>query len=295
MTAFDHGAVCHLPDGQHEIVDGVQLRPLRPDDAQEALRLLAGDDDDGGDVTGLSALLPILLTHDRPGCWVADAGTAGIVGVALSQRHDLLWTMSALQTAPGWAAALAPLLDAALGHSRGCLRGMARLGTGPEKAAAMRRAGFDLHPTMRLHGVIERASLRFVEAVRSESTASHVVVDSVDRQVRGGARGPALAGLAEATELLVCDTGSAQGYAYHRAGTPVTVAGTSREAARRTLWAVLSQRPHGHPVEIGGLSAEQDWALDVGLAAGLAVAPDGYLALRHLRAPAPFLPGPHGC
>jgi hypothetical protein len=46
----------------------------------------------------------------------------------------------------------------------------------------------------------------------------------------------------------------------------------------------------GEPVEVGHLSAEQEWAVDVAMAARLEVHQRGYLALRHMRPPAPYLP-----
>ena len=37
----------------------------------------------------------------------------------------------------------------------------------------------------------------------------------------------------------------------------------------------------------------QEWAVDVGLAAGMEVHGRGYLALRHMRPPMPYLPSGH--
>jgi hypothetical protein len=76
---------------------------------------------------------------------------------------------------------------------------------------------------------------------------------------------------------------------FHRDGTPLALAATTREAARRLLWATLA-RSAPRSVEIARLSTEQDWAVDVGLAAGLGLHVGGYLALRHMRPPAPYLP-----
>ncbi len=61
-----------------------------------------------------------------------------------------------------------------------------------------------------------------------------------------------------------------------------------REAAPLAFGACRSGP--GEPVEVGHLSAEQEWAVDVAMAARLEVHQRGYLALRHMRPPAPYLP-----
>ena len=90
--------------------------------------------------------------------------------------------------------------------------------------------------------------------------------------------------------LLVCDISTGSGYVFHQNGSPTALGATTREVARRLLWAALSRAEPQRPVEVGRLSAEQDWAVDVGLAAGLGLHVSGYLAVRHMRPPAPYIP-----
>jgi hypothetical protein len=257
----------------------MRIRPLRVEDVADAAALAGCDD----------SVVGHLVRHDPAGAWVADdAGT--LAGVALSTRRDLLWSLSALAVVPAAAAVGPVLLDAALAYSRGCLRGLGVVPDDPATARWARLAGFALHPTMRLAGRVDRSALPIVDGVREATPADRALVESVDRQVRGAARGADHEILEAGSGLLVCDVTTGSGYAYHRGGSPVALAATTREVARRLLWAVLARSAGRQPVEVARLSAEQDWAVDVGLAAGLGVHVGGFLALRHLRPPAPYLP-----
>jgi hypothetical protein len=99
--------------------------------------------------------------------------------------------------------------------------------------------------------------------------------------------------MAERFRLLVTDRPAASGYAYvDRTGSAVVLAATHRRTARSLLWEGLAGSDPDVPVEIGHVTAANQWALDVALEARLAVYNRGFLALRHLRVPAPYLPHP---
>jgi hypothetical protein len=256
----------------------MRIRPLRAEDVEEAARLCQAN----------PAVVAHLVEHDPAGCWVADDGS--VAGVALSARRDLLWCLAALAVNPSVAAVGPNLLQAALVYSQGCLRGIGVLTDDPSIARWVRMAGFTLHPTMRLTGQVDRSAVPIIDGVREATEVDQLLVESVDRRVRGAARGPDHGPLMERASLLVCDIATGSGYAFHRDGSPLAVGATTREVARRLLWAVLARAAPQRPVEIARLSAEQDWAVDVGLAAGLGLHVGGYLALRHMRPPAPYLP-----
>ena len=257
----------------------MRIRPLRVEDAADAAALAGCD----------RPVVEHLVGHDPAGAWAADdAGT--LAGVVLSTRRDLLWNLSALAVLPAAVSVGPALLDAALAYSRGCLRGIGVLPDDPVTARWARLAGFALHPTMRLAGRVDRSALPIVDGVREATQADRALVESVDRQVRGAARGADHDILEADSALLVCDLRTGSGYAYHCDGSPAALAATTREVARRLLWAVLAHSAGQQPVEVARLSAEQDWAVDVGLAAGLGVHVGGFLALRHLRPPAPYVP-----
>lgn len=265
----------------------MRIRPLRaenPDEVAEVAVLIRK--------TTVGTELPLvehLASSDPAGCWVADED-GDMSGAVLSTRRDLLWCLSALAVRRSVSVVGPRLLEAALSYSRGCLRGMAVLPDDPPTARLVRMAGFLLHPTMRLSGQVDRSALPLAEGVREALDGDRALVDSVDRRVRGAARGPDHGLLGAGAGLLVCDLTTGSGYAYHRAGSPIALGATTREVARRLLWSVLARSAPASRVEVARLSAEQDWAVDVGLAAGLGVHVGGFLALRHMRPPAPYLP-----
>jgi GNAT superfamily N-acetyltransferase len=265
----------------------MRVRPMRVEDVEEAGRVAAADGSVGGDEWGRRAAH--LLRHDAPGCWVAEAGR--LLGVALSLRRELLWGLPelALQPKARERGVGKALLEAALGYSRGCLRGMEL----PRDGAAARRArlaGFHLHPTMRLTGVVDRSVLPVVEHVRDGAPGDLDLCDSVARQARGAAHGVDHEVLVREGYLLVCDTFTGSAFGYVAEGGPLVLAGTSRLMAQRVLWEALARSAPGSTVEVPHLTADQDWAVEVGLAAGLSVEPHGWLALRHMRPPAPYVP-----
>ncbi|MGO4756280.1 GNAT family N-acetyltransferase, partial [Streptomyces sp. 2MCAF27] len=52
----------------------------------------------------------------------------------------------------------------------------------------------------------------------------------------------------------------------------------------------LLSLPEGTEARVPSLTAEQEWAVDVGLAAGLELATQGYVCLRGMRPPTPYIP-----
>jgi hypothetical protein len=58
----------------------------------------------------------------------------------------------------------------------------------------------------------------------------------------------------------------------------------------RLLREALARVPSGEEASVANLTAEQEWAVDVGLEAGLELSTRGYVALRGMRPPAPYIP-----
>ncbi|WP_308314788.1 hypothetical protein [Streptomyces sp. CNQ085] len=63
-----------------------------------------------------------------------------------------------------------------------------------------------------------------------------------------------------------------------------------RRPAARPRAAALGAVGESRQVRIEGLTAGQQWALDVGLAAGLEPDTAGWVALRGMRPPSPYVP-----
>jgi GNAT superfamily N-acetyltransferase len=231
------------------------------------------------------------LQTDPGGCWVAEAD-GEVAGCAVSRVRELMWILSSFAVLPrlqGLGVGT-QLLQAAMHHGRGCLRGMLASSADPRAVRRYRRAGFTLHPQMLLRGVVDRAALPDLERVREGSQGDVDLMDSVDRRTRGAAHGPDHVPMLAQFRLTVVDHSHGSGYAYVDAsGSPVLLAATSRRAAALLMWEALASSPPDGVVEVGHVTAANEWALDVGLDAGLAVHQSGYLALRAMKPPTPYL------
>jgi hypothetical protein len=115
-------------------------------------------------------------------------------------------------------------------------------------------------------------------------------MDSVDRQTRGAAHGSDHELLFREFRLLVADRPTGSGYVYaNEAGSPVLLAATNRRTATDLAWAALAGSDPDEPVDIAHVTAENEWIIDVGIAARMEVHQRGYLALRGMKPPRPYL------
>lgn len=233
-----------------------------------------------------------LVRHDPGGCWVAE-DAHGLLGTAASMRRDLTWLLASYAVRPGvqGRGVGRQLLDAALSHGSGTLRAMIAASEDPLAVRRYRVAGFSLHPTMLLWGRVARDALPVVERVREGSVGDIDLLNSVDRQVRDAAHGVDHEVLAATYRLVVVDRTTGSGYAYVEAGGgPYLLAATNRRTATDLLWETLAASTPEEPVVVPRLTPANEWALDVGMACRLQVWTRGYLALRGMRPPAPYLP-----
>ena len=292
----------------HDAAMTALVRPMRPDDVADAERLSAeaflelertmrtvGDPEPRRRSDQRAARwrerTEHLLATDPGGCWVAERDD-GMAGFATSLRRDLTWILATFAVRPGLQAQGVgrSLLEAASSHSRGCLRGMLAASDDPRALRLYRLAGFSLHPQLYLHGIVDRSALPADEGVRDGSEGDIDLMDSIDRRVRDAAHGPDHPVLARSHRLLIVDRSTGSGYAYaDESGQPVLWAATTRRTAARLLWAALAGAPAGEPIEIAHVTAVNEWAVDVGLAARLSIGVAGHLALRGMKPPVPYL------
>ncbi|MFI6446501.1 GNAT family N-acetyltransferase [Kitasatospora sp. NPDC050543] len=235
-----------------------------------------------------------LVQTDPAGCWIAEQDGAP-VGTALSLRREGVWILAlfaVLPSAQGKGVGRL-LLERAATHGRGCLRGMLCASPSPAAARRYRQAGFTLHPAMLLTGRVDRAGLLDPGDIPVHpGNATHLhLLDSVDRRARGAAHGPDHAFmLGHFEELLIADSLAGSGYCYRDGGEVKLLAATSKRIAARLLREALARVPEGADARVEFLTAEQEWAVDVGLEVGLSLDTRGYLALRGMRPPSPYLP-----
>lgn len=235
-----------------------------------------------------------LIRHDPGGCWIAEQDGRA-VGVALALRREGVWALSLFAVVPeaqGRGVGRL-LLERAAEYGRGCLRGMLCASADPAAARRYRQAGFTLHPAMRLTGTVDRAGLVDPGDIPVHpGNATHLhLLDSVDRSLRGAAHGvDHTFMLAHYDELLIADTFAGSGYCYRKDGSVKLLAATSKRIATRLLREALARVPDGAPALVESLTAEQEWAVDVGLEVGLSLSTEGYVAVRGMRPPAPYVP-----
>ncbi|MDH2416789.1 GNAT family N-acetyltransferase [Nocardioides sp. CER19] len=230
-----------------------------------------------------------LVGTDPGGCWVAE-DEGRMIGFATSFVRETTWFLATYAVRPdrqGGGIGTA-LLAAAMHHGRACLHAMLSASEDPRAVRRYKLAGFDLHPQMHLTGTVDRTTIPVIEKVRDGSAADIDLLDSLDRATRGAAHGPDHELLLAGGRLLVSDTSTGSGYAYVEAtGRVVLLAAGNRRTASRLLWAALADL--SGPVVVPNLTAANQWALDVGVAARLQLGQGGYLALKGLRAPAPYI------
>ncbi len=288
------------------------VRPMRPADVEAAQRVVGEAFDeldrrtarardpeppapDPARAAAWRARTSHLLATDPAGSFVAEDDQR-VLGVAVGLRRDTTWVLSTYAVRPALhgRGIGRTLLDAAASHGNGCLRSMLAATDDPAALRRYRLAGFDLHPTMTLTGHVRRELLPVVERVREGSPGDVDLMDSVDRQVRGSAHGPDHAQLLTRFRLVVADRPTGSGYAYVEPGRGLhLLAATTRRTATELLWESLASSAPDAPFEIGHVTGANQWALDVGVAARLSVGTDGYLALRGMRPPTPYLPSAH--
>ena len=235
-----------------------------------------------------------LLGTDPGGCWVAERD-GEVVGFATSLVRELMWVLASYAVRPGLQGRGigTALLEASLQHGRGCLRGMLNASQDTMALRRYRLAGFDLLPQVLLWGRVARADLPEVRHVREGTEADRDLLDSVDRRTRGAAHGPDHEVLMSELRLVVTDRAAAQGYAYlGPSGSTVALAATSRATAAALMWEGLAASDPEVPVESGHISPANQWALDVAMAARLQIHARGFLALRRMADPAPYVPHP---
>lgn len=235
------------------------------------------------------------LRHDPRGCWVAEDGS-GLLGVAIAKRRETTWLLPTYAVLPGLQGRGIgrSLLDAALAYGAGTLHGIIASSEDPLAVRRYRLAGFSLHPAMLLWGSVPRAALPIVERVREGSLGDAALMDSVDRQTRGAGHGVDHEVLAATYRLVVADRPTGSGYAYLRpGGSTYLLAATNRRTATDLLWEALAATSPDVPVSIDHVTAANEWAVDVGMAARMQLWTRGYLALRGLKPPTPYLHSGH--
>ncbi|MEU7223572.1 GNAT family N-acetyltransferase [Streptomyces chrestomyceticus] len=236
------------------------------------------------------------LATDPGGCLVAvepHAGAEQVVGFAVSQNREWLWYLATYGVLPGHQrrGIGKRLLDAVLAHADG-RPGIFSSSVHPGATRRYRLAGFSLHPQMRMVGTVVRSALPAVDGLREGGAEDFPWMDRLDRELRGAGHGPDHGRLLASHRLVVSGDRTRPGYVYvDGRGRAALLAAGRADTAQRLLWEALAASDGSTLVNC--VTTPNEWAVDVGLAAGLAIGQEGYLAVRGMPVPAPYLADGH--
>jgi len=237
------------------------------------------------------------ITHlqrtDPGGCWVAELH-GEIIGTAIGLIREGVWRFSLFGMLPAYQGLGigSRLYAAALRYGAGQPGGIILSSNHP---AAMRRyarsPGYRLIPTVGLAGSCDpRRVPPGLRCRPGDLSADAETIEAASRHVRGASHLvdlPAL--LAQpGMKLLVVD---GDGFACARDGVMALLAAHTEAAAADLLWGAIMSGARGATVSVDFVSAENGWAIAVGLEAGLSIGSCGPMFVRgRLGTLAPFLP-----
>lgn len=233
-----------------------------------------------------------LLKHDAPGAWVAvdRAADHRVVGVGLALVRGDLWFLSLLAVETDYQARGVGrrLIDATMTYGEGVRSGWILASGDPKALRRYRVAGFELRPGYLATGQLDRTAIPADLGVRDgDWDRDGELVDALVADLRGAPYGPEHEYFrAWCGNLKIVD---GQGYAIVRPTGVMSLGARSPEVAARLLWAGLAESTQA--IELEWLVAEQQWALDVALAARLSLLAGPSSCPRGITAPlTPFIP-----
>jgi predicted N-acetyltransferase YhbS len=227
---------------------------------------------------------------DPEGAWVA-ADDGSVVGMAASIRRASFWGLSMLFVDPArQSQGLGrQLLDAGLASASDASVRMILSSSDPRALRRYSMAGLAIHPTVEARGTIDRTAIPDDLSARPGDARDLNLVASVDAGLRGSRAEDVEYLLGVGGMMQVIDRGAARGYVVHRHNRLLMLGATDDTTASALFWRFLAEA--GTDAEIWGLTAPQNWAVKVALAARLEVVAAGALFLAGRKhPPGPWLP-----
>jgi len=281
----------------------VAIRPMRPQDtaaaaasSRAALEALYPEDlspeREANRAEGAAARVAHMQRTDPGGCWVADAG-GEIAGCAIGIIREGLWGLSLFTMLPEYQGrgTGTRLYEPAHEYGAGQPAGIILSSSHP---AAMRRyarsPGFRLLPTVGLSGAWDpRRAPAQLRCRPGDLAADADTIDAASRRARGASHMrdlPTMLARAGTTLLVI----AGEGFALARDGEATLLAANDAAAAEDLLWGVFASGPRGGTVSVDFITAENQWAIQLCLEAGLAVADHAAIFVRGEPGPmAPYL------
>ena len=239
-----------------------------------------------------------LVGTDPEGSFVAEQD-GRVVGVGLSLRRGNLWFLSLLAVQVGLQAQGIgrQLLDATLEYGKDCAAAMICASPDPKALRRYGKAGFALHPAFEVTGKPSLDEIPSDLGVRDGDWDKDLdLVEDLIVARRGEPYGSDLHWCRDqGLQLVIRDGSTPEDRAFavtNGKGRINLLAGASDDAASRVLWQVIAETARaGGEVLAGYLQSNQQWAIEVALAAKLRFAMSDALCTRGtLRSPTPYLP-----
>ena len=274
----------------------LRLRALESADLDAATALSAAafgvDIRDPELAEGWRARIAHPLATDPDGCFIAKRDDR-LVGVAQALRREGLWCLSLLTVDPALQSAGAggALLERAMGYGADADVGLIISSSDPRALRLYGLAGFQLRPAFEARGAIDRAARPPADPqVREGGIADLDSLAAISRDIRGAPHTQDLEYALRAGCRLV-RLGD-RGFAVAMPGRGVWLLVARDEAAAAALlWAALTLLADGERSAVRWITAEQGWAVEIVLRAGLRLAPYGALCVRGRPVPLrPYLP-----
>jgi GNAT superfamily N-acetyltransferase len=230
-----------------------------------------------------------LLATDPGGAWVAEED-GRVIGGGLAIEREGIWGLSLLVVLPEYQSSGVggALLERCLAYAGGGSRGAIILASPDHRALrAYARAGFEMHPCMDAVG--RPGATEAPPGVRAGDERDIPLTETVDRAIRGAARGGDIAAFLRAGRpLLVLPE---RGYAVLRDESLQLLAALDEEAARDLVLAAFAAAPPGRDFRVEWITAKQGWVVRPVLDAGLVLKPGGAVFVRgDVGRFAPYLP-----
>lgn len=232
-----------------------------------------------------------LLTHDPHGSFVA-VSDGMVIGLAQGHRRGDTYGLAMLAVDPAFQdrGIGRALLDLALTYAEGTRAQYIFSSSDPRALHRYVRAGFFLHPTVRITPQ-EEMTLPDGDALRLASSGEHDldIVDAIDAAVRGTTRRQDVQyWLRSEIQLILYDT---DGYAFINPTRLVALCARSEEVATELLHGVLGGYPDGVKRSLGWAVSEQQWAIIQATKDKATIEVHGAMMTRGLTAlPTPYLP-----
>jgi predicted N-acetyltransferase YhbS len=280
------------------------IRPLRPEDVPAVAEVQlaanrAADEQAGRDWTPPDETRRARFRRTLDRFAAVDAGTSfvaevdgAVVGHAVAIRRGAFWGLSLLFVHPDHQSAGVGrrLMEAVTPGADEAQLAMIMSSEDPRAIRRYARAGFDLHPAVKVEGRVDPDAVPPDLPVRRGGDADLDVVDAVDEPLRGSSRRPDVEFLLrEGEPLWVAESGD--GYAMASRQRVIMLGARDSATARALLWRMLAEMV-GFEEEVDAYcwTATQQWAIEVAVAAKLRITPAGPLFVRGGPVPGPYLP-----